>query len=156
VRWPAHIQPGRTTAQLTSLTDLMATCAAVVGAELPHDAAEDSFNMLPEWLAAQQLEPIRPFLLQQTISLDLSIRQGPWKLLDHQGSGGNNYERHPQLRPYRLPERAPEAPGQLYKLDEDPGETMNVYEQHPDVVTRLRQLLELTRQQGRSRDLGSP
>jgi arylsulfatase A len=33
--------------ELTCLTDFMATCAAIVGEELPDDAAEDSHNILP-------------------------------------------------------------------------------------------------------------
>src|SRR5690606_23186388 len=124
VRWPGKIKPGSTSAEPTSLTDIMATCAAIVDAKLPHAAAEDSFNMLPVWLGEQKAKtPVRPFLLTQTISLALSLRQGDWKLLDHPGSGGNNYERSADLRPYALPDMAPDAPGQLYNLAADPGET---------------------------------
>ena len=100
----------------------MATCATLVGADLPHDAAEDSYNILPVLLGAQaEDQPIRKHTLHQTIHLALSIRKGPWKYLDHQGSGGNDYESNEQLHPYVLPERAPDAPGQLYNLDADPG-----------------------------------
>ena len=47
VRWPGRIRPGSTSDQLVCLTDLMATLAAITGAVLPQDAAEDSFNLLP-------------------------------------------------------------------------------------------------------------
>ena len=57
--------------------------------------------MLPVLLGEQGDKPVRPYLLQQTISLALSIRQGHWKLLDHQGSGGNDYERNVALRRIR-------------------------------------------------------
>ncbi len=152
VRWPGHIQPGTTSAQLTSLTDIMATCAAIVGADLPQDVGEDSFNMLPVWLGRQGTKPVRPFLLQQTISLALSIRQGNWKFLDHPCSGGNNYERNAALHPYALPENAPDAPGQLYDLIIDPGETRNLYDEHPEIVARLKRLLESAKSSGRNRD----
>lgn len=153
VRWPGKIERGATSAEPTSLTDIMATCAAIVDAKLPRDAAEDSFNMLPVWLGKQQASaPVRPFLLHQTISLALSIRQGNWKLLDHRGSGGNNYERSAELRPYALPDAAPEAPGQLYDLDADPGETRNLYLEQPEIAARLKRLLEDTKASGRSRD----
>ncbi len=142
VRWPGRMTPGSTSDQLTSLTDVMATLAAIVGANIPEDTAEDSFNMLPVWLGEQGDEPVRPFLLQQTISLAMSIRQGPWKLLDHRGSGGNNYERSPQLKPYALPNTAPNAPGQLYNLETDPGETRNLYFDRPEVVSRLQRILD--------------
>ena len=120
-------------------------------AELPADAAEDSFNMLPVWLGEQGDKPVRPYLLQQTMSLALSIRQGRWKLLDHRGSGGNNYERHEGLRLYALPELAPDAAGQLYDLDADPGETRNLYHEHPEIVASLRRTLEEAKSSGRSR-----
>ena len=144
VRWPGRIEPGSTSDQLTSLTDLMATLAAVVGTDLPQETAEDSFNMLPVWLGEQGDQPVRPYLLQQTISLAMSIRQGRWKFLDHRGSGGNNYERSPQLRPYALLNTAPDAPGQLYDLETDPGETRNLYFEQPEIVSRLQQLLKKT------------
>ena len=95
--------------------------------------------------------PSRPYLLQQTISLGLSIRQGRWKLLDHKGSGGNNYQRNKRLQKYALPETAPEAPGQLYDLETDPGETTNLYEKHPQIVARLKKLLDESKKGGRSR-----
>ncbi len=152
VRWPKRIKPGTTSDQPANLTDLMATCAAIAGADLPRDAAEDSFNLLPVWLGKAGDKPVRPYLLQQTISLAMSIRKRRWKLLDHRGSGGNNYERSPELRRYALPERAPDAPGQLYDLDADPGETRNLYLEHPDIVEALKRTLEDSKSGGRSRE----
>lgn len=151
-RWPQKIAPGTRTGQTACLCDIMATCAAIVRANLPHDAAEDSYNILPV-LSGEQPEnqPIRAHTLHQTISLALSIRKGPWKYLDHQGSGGNDYEKCESLHPYALPEKAPDAPGQLYNLDEDPGETTNLYFEHPEIVEQLRTQLHAYRDSGRSR-----
>jgi hypothetical protein len=130
----------------------MDTCAALVGSDLPHDAAEDSYNILPALLGEQPEEqPIREHTLHQTICLALSVRKGPWKYLDHRGSGGNDYESNEQLHPYVLPERAPDAPGQLYNLDEDPGETTNLYFENPEIVEELRTQLHAYRDGGRSR-----
>ena len=53
VRWPGRVKAGTTSDQLMSLTDVMATCAGIVGAKLPNDAAEDSYNMLPVLLGTQ-------------------------------------------------------------------------------------------------------
>ncbi|MEQ2009368.1 MAG: arylsulfatase, partial [Limisphaerales bacterium] len=152
VRWPGQVKPGTTCAQLTSLTDVMATIAAIVGGELPKDAAEDSFNMLPAFLGKDS-GPVRPYLLQQAFSARLlSIRRGPWKYLDHAGSGGNSYENNPGLKPFALPETAPGAPGQLYDLATDPGETTNLYFKRPEIVTELKALLEASRISGRTRN----
>jgi arylsulfatase A len=152
VRWPGKVKPGTTSAQLTSLTDVMATVAAIIGADLPKDAAEDSFNMLPA-LLGQERGPIRPYLLQQAFggARTLSIRRGHWKYLDHPGSGGNRYENNPELKPFIVPDTAPGAPGQLYNLEADPGETRNLYFERPEIVKELKALLEQSKASGRSR-----
>lgn len=152
VRWPGKVKPGTTCAQLTSLTDIMATVAAIIGADLPNEAAEDSFSMLPA-LLGQDGGPIRPYLLQQAFGGPryLSIRRGQWKYLDHTGSGGNRYETEPGLKPFLLPDTAPGAPGQLYNLETDPGETKNLYDERPAIVRELKTLLEQSKASGRSR-----
>ncbi|MDP4939442.1 MAG: hypothetical protein NWR21_09020, partial [Verrucomicrobiales bacterium] len=70
--------------------------------------------------------------------------------LDHPGSGGNRYDSG-GLKPFALPETDPDAPGQLYHLTNDPGETRNLYSSEPEVVNELRALLEQTQISGRSR-----
>ena len=151
-RWPNKIEANSTTDQTACLTDIMATCAAITSAELPANAAEDSFNMLPV-LQSKQQQPVREFTLHQTISLALAIRQGDWKYLDHKGSGGNNYKRSKALAPFALPEDLPNAKGQLYNLRTDPGETTNLSRQHPDVVAELQAKLATTKSSGRSAPL---
>lgn len=142
VRWPGKVPANTTSSQLTSLTDVMATVAAVVDAKLPAGTAEDSFNLLPAWRDAEHV-PIRPFLLTQAFGglRTLAIRRGDWKYIDHTGSGGNRYEDNSGLKPYMLPEAAPHAPGQLYNLANDPGETDNLYEKEPEIVAELKALL---------------
>lgn len=152
VRWPKTVPAGQTTSQLTSLTDVMATVAEIVAADLPRDSAEDSFSMLPVLLGSEPSEPIRPYLLQQGFGGKryLAIRRGKWKYLAHQGSGGNNYDNHRMLQGYRLPENAPAAPGQLYNLERDPGETRNLYNEHPEIAMELAATLKKSIEQGRS------
>jgi arylsulfatase A-like enzyme len=135
-----------------SLTDVTATAAAVVGVTLPDDAAEDSFDLLPA-LLGRDAAPVRPFLITQAFAggRDLSIRRGSWKYLNHAGSGGNNYASSPGLRRFVLPESAPRAPGQLYDLKADPGETKNLYFERPEVVRELKALLDEARSSGRTR-----
>lgn len=148
-RWPGKIKPGRKTDQTFCLTDLMATCAAIVGAKIPQDAAEDSFNFLPVLLNEDE-GPVREYTLHQTISLALAIRQGKWKYLDHKGSGGNNYDRRPETRSWKIEDTAPGSVGQLYNLAEDPGETTNLVDIHPEVAHQLKAKLELFKARGRS------
>ena len=148
-RWPGKIEAGSTTDETFCLTDVMATCAAIVGSDLPNDAAEDSFDFLPVLLGRDYERPVRPYTLHQTMRLALAIRRGDWKYLDHQGSGGNRYDRE-RLKPFALPEKAPDAPGQLYDLGKDPGETDNLYFKNPEIVKELKVLLDESVESGRS------
>ncbi|MCD6333581.1 MAG: arylsulfatase [Bacteroidales bacterium] len=154
VRWPAMIKAGSTSNQMISLTDIMATCADITNAELPAEAAEDSYDMLPVFLN-EQSESIRPFLLTETWSAKMAIRYGEWKYLDHKGSGGNNYSRGMLLQ-YALPDEEPNAPGQLYNLVADTGEKHNIYNQYPIIVKELKSQIELYRTTGRSAPLLRP
>ncbi len=149
-RWPRTIPAGSTSPETTCLTDLMATCAAITGTELPNDAAEDSYNMLPTLSGKELPDPVREYTLHQTWTLQLAIRKGDWKYLDHKDSGGNNYQNRPELAPYIIPDTAHDAPGQLYNLAKDPGETQNHYHKHPEIVAELKALLEKSKAAGRS------
>ena len=151
-RWPKKIKDGSTSAQTICLTDVMATCAALTGATIPPNAAEDSYNILPLLLGQAGDKPVREYTLHQTISLALAIRHGNWKYLDHKGSGGNNYGREGEwgMKQFALPERAPDAPGQLYDLSKDPGETTNLYNEYPEIVKALKGKLEEYKTSGRS------
>jgi arylsulfatase A len=148
VRWPGQVTPGSTSDQTVCLTDIMATCAAITGATLPSKAAEDSVSLLPVLLGQAGREAVRPYTLHQTISLALAIRKGAWKFLDHQGSGGNNYTKAP-LNLMAQPDTSPAAPGQLYNIERDPGETKNLYFQRPEVLQELKELLTRTTATGR-------
>jgi len=157
VRWPGKVPPGQTSDQITSLTDVMATIAEVVDADIPDDAAEDSFSMLPAMLAEDHGKAIRPYILQQGFGGKryLAIRRGKWKYLAHKGSGGNRYETHEMLQEYQLPDTAPDAEGQLFDLDNDPGETQNLANIRPEIVNELSELLKATMASGRSAPLKS-
>lgn len=152
VRWPGRVAANTTSDQLFSLTDVMATCAAITGTPLPNEAAEDSYNFLEVFMGTQGEHSVRQYLLQQTISLDMSIRSGDWKYLDHRGSGGNNYDAGGEwgMLPYKLPDTDPDAPGQLYNLAQDPGERNNLYSQQPEIVKELKNKLEAFKADGRS------
>lgn len=145
-RWRGRIPAGATSTETLCLTDLMATAAAVSGAKLPANAAEDSYNMLPALLGKKAKRPIREATVHHSFDGSFAIRQGPWKLMVHQGAGNNNYAKV-------APEPAvsePDAPGQLYNLKADPAENANVYRKHPEVVARLTSLLKSYQDEGRS------
>lgn len=143
-RWPGRIEPGTTCDEVICFTDIMATCAAIVGADLPADAGEDSYNILPALLGEKLDKPIRPDVIHHSVWGVFSIRKGKWKLiLDTQGSGGwvGPSDQYPVAG----------APGQLYDMDKDPYEKDNLWDKRPKVVERLTKLLQKYKKQGYSR-----
>ena len=152
VKWPGVAKPGSESDELVSLTDVFATCAAINGVKFPKDAGEDSFDLTGTLKGDVRNAPVRPYLLQQTFAMKLSIRKGNWKYIDHKGSGGNNYEKPGEwgMKQYALPDTDPDAPGQLYNLARDPGETTNLYSKNPEKVAELKGLLERSKASGRT------
>lgn len=136
VRWPGKTPAGSQSEELIELTDLLATAAAIVGKPLPPGAGRDSRNILPALLKVKPERPVRDFSVHHSCFGVFALRQGPWKLIPHRGSGG--FTRPRDIDPAK--EGGP--PGQLYHLPSDPSETRNVYAEHPDVVRRLSQLLK--------------
>jgi arylsulfatase A-like enzyme len=142
-RWPGRIRPGSTCADPICLTDLMATCAAIVGEPLPEDAGEDSVNLLPD-LLGEARGPLREATVHHSINGSFAIRQGPWKLALCADSGGWSFPRP------GLPEAQDLPPVQLYNLERDPAERHNVQAEHPEIVARLTRLLKRYINDGRS------
>jgi arylsulfatase A-like enzyme len=142
-RWPGKIKPNSVSAELICLTDLLATTAAVLGAKLPTDAAEDSYNILPALLGQKRAAPLREAVVHHSIDGTFAIRQGQWKLALGLGSHGFSEPKD------SLP-GAGEAKGQLYNLQTDPEEQYNLWLQKPEIVARLTVLLEKYQRSGRS------
>jgi arylsulfatase A len=141
-RWPGKIKPGAKTDQVTCLTDLMATCAEIVGTKLPDDAGEDSVSLLPV-LTGKAKESVREATVHHSIDGSFAIRQGKWKLCLCPGSGGWS-----DPRPGKEAKDAPKV--QLFDLDADVGEKTNMQDKQPAVVARLTKLLTKYAKDGRS------
>jgi arylsulfatase A-like enzyme len=138
--WPGKIKADTTSDEVICLADLIATCAAIVGVELPNDAGQDSFNILPALLGEKPDEPIREAIVHHSGSGVFAIRQGEWKLiLESKGAG---YHDGP-----------PKAglPGQLYNLADDSYEKNDLWAKRPEIVKRLTKLLDKYKKQGYSR-----
>jgi arylsulfatase A-like enzyme len=144
VRWPAKVKAGSTCSDPTCLTDLIATLSDVLKVKLPKDAGEDSVSMLPN-LFGESGEPVREATVHHSINGTFAIRQGKWKFIDAPHSGGWS---SPRPRDKKLYAKLPAV--QLYDLKNDPGESKNVHEQHPEVVKSLQGLLEKYKKEGRS------
>jgi arylsulfatase A len=138
VRWPGHVRADSTSGQLVCLNDLYATCAEIVGAKLPDNAAEDSFSFLPAALATESKGDVRTSLVNHSGQGEFAFREKDWKLVfrSPDGKGKSSDDKTPVV--------------ELYDL-RDIAEKNNVASQHPEIVQKLTAKLQATIDNGRSR-----
>jgi len=147
VRWPNVVKAGSKSDALICLNDFMATCSDITGRELKDSEGEDSVSFLP----ALKGEPIiteRKGIVNHSFKGMFAYREKKWKLILTKGSGS--------VRIGYTKAEAPKLPkGQLYDMENDPNETNNLFNQHPEIVDRLAQQLQKEVNAGRS-TVGEP
>lgn len=134
-RWPGAIPAATVSGQPMSLVDLMATLAAIIGEELPNNAGEDSFNMLAALEGIKSEPPMRSAIVHHSGGGAFALRDGRWKIVF-----GRGVER---VQPM-------DGSGYLFDLQADPGETTDLWNEHPAAVGRLTAMMERFREEGRS------
>ena len=142
VRWPGKVEAGSTNDQLICLTDFFATTAEIVGEPVPTSTCEDSVSFLPA-LSGDEIESTRNGVIHHSFTGHFAYRQGPWKLLLARGSGGWTSPKENEVK-------SDATKGQLYNMEDDIGETTNLYTEKPEVVSELLALLEADVTRGRS------
>ncbi len=135
VKWSGKVKPGSSSSQLVHQADLIATIADILGAPLPANAGEDSFSLLP--LLKGGKNPVREHAVSTSSGGLPSLRLGSWKFIPGPGSGGWS-------------PGGGESPVQLYSLDNDLSETLNLAGEKPERVTEMKALLEKLITDGRS------
>jgi len=139
VRWPGQIKPGSQCSTPITHTDIYSTCASIANVKLSDSEAEDSSTLLPMLKGENQAQR-EALIVNHSINGMFAIRDGHWKLVLGNGSGGRE---KPSGKPF-------EKPYQLFNLSEDIAETTNLIQEHPDVALRLEKTLEEYRSSGRS------
>jgi arylsulfatase A-like enzyme len=140
--WPGRIKPGSVSDETICHIDLMATCAAILGYELPSNAGEDSYNILPALTGNKLNKSIRQATVHHSGNGMFAIRQGKWKLILGRGSGGWSGRGRPE-----------DPPIQLYDMSVDVSERTNLCNKYPEIVENLTKLLQKYKIQGYSRPM---
>lgn len=143
MRWPDAIKAGSKIDIPVCQSDYLATIADIVGAKLPDRAGEDSYSLLPAILGKKYNDSLRGPVIHHSASGNFAIRDGKWKLNMFRGSGGS-------LKPTFIEPTTGEPQFELYNLEDDSGETTNLYFEHPEVVKRLKQKISEIIENGRS------
>ena len=139
-RWPGVIKPGSKNDKTICHVDIMATCAEASGVDLPDDAAEDSFSLVPLMKGGDWATPRAPVINHSAGGM-FAIRDGKWKLVAGNGSGGRE---KPKGKPFAKPYK-------LFDLSKDIGERNDLADRETETVARLAAALEKIRTSGRSR-----
>ncbi|VGO13868.1 Arylsulfatase [Pontiella desulfatans] len=155
-KWPGRIEPGTTSDQLICNVDMLATFAALTEQTVEKEQLADSVNVLPA-LLEEPAAPLRDtLLLSPHRPSHLAVRKGKWMYIPTQGEGG--FRGGPgshgaggavcasfvgsvnsDIENGRIKKDAP--PAQLYDLDADVRQTTNLYNQYPEVVQQMKELL---------------
>jgi arylsulfatase A-like enzyme len=144
-RWPGRIKRGSTSDQLVNFTDMMATFAAIAGTTLPAGAGADSFDLLPVFLGTAAI-PIRPDSLHERYgNYGMAYRLGHWKLCL---PGGMYQIFSRSITPERIDDP---AKVELYDLQHDPGEKINLAAKAPEKAAELFRALKENIERGYSR-----
>lgn len=133
VRWPGRVAAGSVSEKTICHVDCFATFADILDVEKPEGHAIDSHSFLPS-MTGKAASP-RPGVINHSASGMFAIRDGQWKLIAGNGSGGREQPRGaPFQRPY-----------QLYDLEADVREAHNLIEQRAEVAKIMEQELERIR-----------
>ncbi|GGZ33193.1 arylsulfatase [Echinicola pacifica] len=136
VKWPGSIPKNSENTQLVSSLDLMATVRDLIGGEYEQNVSPDGLSFLPT--LKDPSAPGRESLVLHSHRGVFVYRKGPWKFIESNLSGGFSDGLNPDG--YGI-----DTPGQLYNLEEDPGETSNRYSDFPDMVQELTHELDSVR-----------
>lgn len=145
LRWPEHVQKNTVCKQTISQVDFFRTVAELTGAEVPENAGEDSFSLLPLLKQPARAAPIRPFTIHHSYDGTFALRQGNWKLICGPGSGGWSDPKPKEVN------NDPAWPAlQLYNLESDIAETENLWTPDSAIANQLVNLLVKAIRDGRT------
>ncbi|WKN30645.1 arylsulfatase [Porifericola rhodea] len=119
--WPAQIPAGTSSEHVSAFYDVLPTLCEVGGRSVPADTDGISFFAT---LQGKEQQTKHEFLYWEFPAYggQLAIRMGEWKFIQ------NNLFEEPTL--------------ELYNLAEDPQETKNVADQHPELVKKAQAILK--------------
>ncbi|WP_252736839.1 MULTISPECIES: arylsulfatase [unclassified Psychrosphaera] len=156
--WPGKIKAGSVSNQMLNNVDMFATFAALTGQPLSADNSNDSINMLPAILG-EATTPLRTeMIVTPRKATHVGLRKGKWMYIGAQNDGGFKGSK-PHQHAWGGPAvttlvntpnsdivngkiKADAPPAQLYDLDADVNQTTNLYNQYPEVVAEMEQLLK--------------
>ncbi len=143
IQWPEKIAKGKTINQTVSLADFYATFASLVDYPIQENEGEDSFDLSPLIFHPDTEKIVREATVHHSFLGEFSIRKNKWKLILGPGSGGWSF-------PIKKEDLIGLPLVQLYDMENDPQEKKNLESDHPEIVSELTNLLNSTKESGKS------
>lgn len=165
--WTETIPAGTICAEMVSSMDLLPTIAHFIEAQLPKDRPIDGRNIAPLLFGKSEAKSPHDALYFYAGSELQAVRVGDYKLhYPHQyltvaaEPGRNGFpSNHTGLQPMSITSsglegiasrhgyRLVKTPKALFNLKNDPGETKNILDQHPEIVRRIDRLADRMREE---------
>lgn len=126
-RWPGKIAAGGTSDHISANYDIPATLAEVAGTSFSKET--DGLSILPTLLRKNDQQKTHAYLFWDFRGYggQIAVRMGRWKGIK------KNLLKNPN------------APLELYDLDNDIGETTNVVNDHPEIAEKIEQIMTQAR-----------
>ncbi len=157
VRWPGQTKAGSVSDQLICNVDMLATFAALSNQSLDEGQGQDSKNMLEAITGGTNKQLRNEVLLAAINRAHLAIRKDQWMYIGAQGGGGFASKKpgahafggpaavtftgraNSDIENGKIKKDAP--PAQLYNLETDMAQTTNLYNQYPEIVKEMEEIL---------------
>lgn len=139
VSWPGVIEPDQDTATMGAVTDILPTILDVAGVDMPEGIEIDGQSLLPLWSKNQTgLYKGRSFITQMHYGptpfkyMHFAVRTQKYKLVSpHDFPHGILYQPKDEELEQVL------ADLELFDMEEDPTERINLADQYPEIVEEL-------------------
>jgi len=163
--WPEKIKAGAVSEQLICNVDMLATFASLTGQSLDEGQGRDSKNILGAITGQTNQQLRNEVLLAPQKRSHLAIRKGKWMYIGARGGGGFSIgeigahafggpaaisfagQINSDIEDGKIKENAPSA--QLYNLEKDPSQTINLYNEYPKKVKEMENLLKSYKELGK-------
>lgn len=165
-RWPGRVPAGQVCDEPVMEIDLLPTIAGLTGAK-PPERKIDGRNMIDLLEGRPNAKSPHEALVFYGGSELQAVRSGEWKLhfphpyitVDGEPGRDGKPAKFGQMKPKSITQsgiagiasrhgyRVEDIGLSLFNLKEDPGESRNVAQEHPEIVERLKKLAETTRQE---------
>jgi len=120
--WPGMIREGTVSNHISGFTDFLPTACDLAGIDIPENI--DGISFLPALLNKDQEKHEYLYWEFHEMGNKQAVRMGKWK-----GIRLNIFDN-------------PDAPVELYNLEEDPSETTNISGSFPDVVNGMEEIMK--------------